>query len=132
MTDNNLFEIIVFKQKVNKEDKKSYDLLSTKDFLNGKETVKKSNINTFAYTKSVLANTDIMDLYLTLSDLNFKSDVLDDDKHINGLFKLISICITDTGSYTSCYVLVKNSGLMIHHQVKANQLIVNTNGTITF
>lgn len=132
MSDNNLFEIIVFKQKINKEDKKSYDLLSTRDFLNGQETVKKSNINTFAYIKSVLANTDIMNLYLTLSDLNFKSDTLDGDKHINGLFKLISICITDSGSYTSAYVLVKNSGLMIHHQVKANQLIVNTDGTITF
>lgn len=129
---DNLFEIIVFKQKIGKEDKKSYDLLSTKDFLNGKETVKKSNINTFTYVKSVLANTDVVDLYLKLSDLNFKSDNLEDDKYINGLFKLVSICITATGSYTSAYVLVNNSGLKVHYQVKANQLIVNGDGTITF
>jgi hypothetical protein len=129
---DNVFEIIVFKQKTNKEDKKSYDLLSTKDFLNGKETVKKSNINTFLYTKKVLVNTDIIDLYTTLQDLNLKSDTLDETKHINGLFKLISICITDTGEYVSAYVLVKNSGLKVHYQVKANQLIVSPDGTITF
>lgn len=129
---DNLFEILVFKQKKDKEDKKSYDLLSTSDYLNGKETVKKSNINTFLYTKKVLVNTDIIDLYVTLQDLNFKSDTLDETKHINGLFKLVTICITDTGEYVSAYVLVKNSGLLVHYQVKANQLIIKKDGTITF
>lgn len=127
-----LFEIVVFKQHKTNKEKKQYDLLSTKDFLNGKYTVKKSNINTFQYMKDVLVNTDVLDLYLKLSDLNFKSDELESDKFINGLFKVISVCITDNGIFTSAYVLVKNSGLAIHYQVKANTAIIHKDGTITF
>ena len=132
MSDNSCFEIVVFKQKINKEDKKSYDLLRTKSFLNGQETVKKTNINTFNYITSVLANTDVIDVHLKLSDLNFKSDVLDGESFIDGIFKVVSICITDNGVYKSAYILKKKSGLLVHYQVKANSIVIDKDGTIVF
>lgn len=126
----NDFEIVVFKQKINKEDKKSYDLLSTKSFLNGQETVKKTNINTFKYITSVLANTDVINVVGHMADFNFKSN--DEKETLSGIFKLISICITPRGEYVTAYVLQKKGAFFIHKEVQAPKLVIKPDGSIIF
>ena len=126
----NDFEIVVFKQKINKEDKKSYDLLSTKSFLNGQETVKKTNINTFKYITSVLANTDVINVVGHMADFNFKSN--DEKETLSGIFKVISICITPRGEYVTAYVLQKKGAFSIHKEVQAPKLVIKPDGSIIF
>ena len=126
----NDFEIVVFKQKINKEDKKSYDLLSTKSFLNGQETVKKTNINTFKYITSVLANTDVINVVGHMADFNFKSN--DEKETLSGIFKLVSICITPRGEYVTAYVLQKKGAFLVHKEVQAPKLVIKPDGSIIF
>ena len=126
----NDFEIVVFKQKINKEDKKSYDLLSTKSFLNGQETVKKTNINTFKYITSVLANTYVINVVGHMADFNFKSN--DEKETLSGIFKVISICITPRGEYVTAYVLQKKGAFSIHKEVQAPKLVIKPDGSIIF
>ena len=132
--DNPLFEIVVFKQRIIKEDKKTYDLISTKSYLNHESDlkVKRRGVNTFMYIKKVLANTDVTNISGYLSDFNFKSDDVEDTEAISGIFHLISVCITPNGEYVSAYVLQKKGLFLTHKIVKAPNLVINDDGTIIF
>ena len=107
------FEIVVFKQEIGKEDKKRYDLVSTKSFLDGEADlkVKKRGINTLLYIREVLANTDIIPIVGTYSDFNFKSDNVENpqEEPISGIFSLVSVWITPKGTYISAYVTQKRA-----------------------
>lgn len=131
-----LFEIVVFKQRTIKEDKKVYDLISTKSYLNRDKDLKvvKKCVNTFMYIKKVLANTDITKISAYLSDFNFKADDVEDNttESISGVFHLISLCITPNGEYVSAYVLQKKGPFCVHKTVKAPNLVINNDGTIMF
>lgn len=130
-----LFEIVVFKQRIIKEDKKTYDLISTKSYLNHESDLKvtKKGVNTFMYIKKVLANTDVTNISGYLSDFNFKlDDVEDNTEAISGIFHLISVCITPNGEYVSAYVLQKKGLFLTHKTVKAPNLVINNDGTIIF
>lgn len=131
-----LFEIIVFKQRTIKEDKKVYDLVSTKSYLNRDKDLKvvKKSVNTFMYIKKVLANTDVTNISAYLSDFNFKADDVQDNsvEAISGVFHLISVCITPNGEYISGYVLQKKGPFYVHKTVKAPNLVINNDGTIMF
>ena len=135
MMDNPLFEIVVFKHRLIKEDKKTYDLISTKSYLNHEPDLKvtKKGVNTFMYIKKVLANTDVTNISGYLSDFNFKSDDVEDNTEaISGIFHLISVCITPNGEYVSAYVLQKKGPFLTHKTVKAPNLVINNDGTIMF
>lgn len=131
-----LFEIIVFKQRTIKEDKKVYDIVSTKSYLNRDKDLKvlKKGVNTFMYIKKVLANTDVTNISAYLSDFNFKSDDVEDNtkESISGVFHLISVCITPNGEYVSAYVLQQKGPFLTHKTVKAPNLVINNDGTIMF
>lgn len=131
-----LFEIIVFKQRIVKEDQKVYDLVSTESYLNRDKDLKvlKKGVNTFMYIKKVLANTDITNISAYLSDFNFRLDNWEDNtkKAISGIFHLVSVCITPNGEYVSAYVLQQRGPFLTHKTVKAPNLVINTDGTIMF
>ena len=127
---NNLFEIVVFKQRTTKEEK-TYDLVSTKSYLKGEELkVRRKGVNTFTYIKSVLANTDVIDVVGEMSDFNFKSD--DEKEAISGIFKVISVCITPRGEYVTAYVLQKKGAFLVHKEVQAPKLVIKPDGSIIF
>ena len=128
---NNLFEIVVFKQRTTKEDKKEYDLVSTESYLKGADLkVRRKGVNTFTYVKSVLANTDVIDVVGEMSDFNFKSD--DEKEAISGIFKVISVCITPRGEYVTAYALQKRGAFFIHKEVQAPKLVIKPDGSIIF
>lgn len=131
-----LFEIVVFKQRATKEDKKVYDLVSTKSYLSGEKDLKvlRKGVNTFLYIKKVLANTDVTKISASLSDFNFKSDDVEDNtvETISGIFHLVSVCITPNGEYVSAYVLKQRGPFLTHKTVKAPNLVINNDGTIMF
>ena len=128
------FEIVVFKQEIGKEDKKRYDLVSTKSFLDGEADlkVKKRDINTFLYIREVLANTDIIPIVGTYSDFNFKSDNVENpqEEPISGIFSLVSVWITPKGTYISAYVTQKKGSLMVCKTVNAPNAIIKKDGTV--
>lgn len=130
-----LFEIVVFRQRTIKEDQKTYDLISTKSYLNHESDLKiiKKGVNTFMHIKKALADTDVTNISGYLSDLNFKLNGVDNTTEpISGIFHLISVCITPNGEYVSAYVLQKKGPFLIHKTVKAPNLIINKDGTIMF
>ena len=120
-----MFEILVFEQTiVKKEDKniKKYNLLNTDDYLKGKKTIVKKDINTFEVTDRFLANVNISYIDFTLKEINCSLDDLDTQK-FNGFFECVVICITPKGVYKNMYVLKKNKfGMYVHTKVKSNCL----------
>ena len=124
-------DIIVYRQNVIvKEDKelKKYDLLDTNDFINGVNTVKVKNVNTFNRTNKALTESEFTVFNGELSDFNLKSDKID---KFNGIFHLLVICITKSATYYNMYVATETPLGMVHHTVRANP-IIKDNHTIDF
>ncbi len=125
-------EVLVFEQCIkNKEDKsvKSYNLLDADDYLKGKKTVVKKDINTFETTDRFLANVNISYIDFTLKEINCSLDDLNTQK-FNGFFECVVICITPKGTYKNMYVLKKNKfGMCLHIKVKSNCLVTE-NGVL--
>lgn len=116
-------DIIVYRQNIkNKEDKKIkvYDLLDTNDFINGVNTVKVKGVNTFNQTNKALTESEFTVFNGALSDFNLKSDKIDS---FDGIFHLLVVCVTKTGTYYNMYVATETPLGMVHHAVRANPII---------
>lgn len=123
--------IIVYQQTIkNKEDKKikTYNLLDTNDFIKGVNTVKVKGVNTFNRTNKALTESEFTVFNGNLSDFNLKSDKIDT---FNGIFHLLVVCVTKTGTYYNMYVATETPLGMVHHTVRANP-IIKDNHTIDF
>lgn len=124
-------QIIVYKQeKISKEDKeiKEYNLLDTDDFVKGVNTVKVKGVNTFQRTNKALTEAEFTVFNGKLSEFNLKSNEID---AFNGIFHLLVICVTKNATYYNMYVAKQTPLGMVHHPVRANPIIRNSN-TIDF
>ena len=124
-------KIIIYRQNIKiKEDKelKSYDVLNTKDFINGINTVEAKNVNTYVRTNKALTSCDFSTFEGQLEDFNLKHDKI---KTFDGIFHLLVVCVTKKGTYYNMYI-AKNTPLgLVHHSVKCNPIIRSEN-TIDF
>lgn len=124
-------DIIVYEQQtINKEDKekKIYNLLDTDDFIRGVNTVKAKGVNTFNRTNKALTKAEFTMFNGKLSDFNLKSDKVD---AFNGIFHLLVVCVTKNAIYYNMYIATETPLGMVHHTVRANPIIKDSN-TIDF
>lgn len=125
-------DIYVFEQVLlNKEDKliKSYNLLKTKDYVNGAKVIAKKNINTYTFTNKMLAKADFSNYKGKLSDFNLKSD--EDIEEFDGIFHALFICITEKAVYYNLYISIETPLGLVHKKTRLNPIIINEN-TIQF
>ena len=124
-------DIIVFKQHSKKEDKKTYSLLNTEDYLKGINTVDKDNINTYNIVRQALANANLTMVKMPLKKLHMEEiDKEEKITNIDGFFELLTVCITDKGTYYNTYVVIKTKIGLTYRKVKANPIILPNNDII--
>lgn len=122
-------KIIVFFQEDRKETKK-YHILDTEAYLKGKEKVIKKDVNSFLVINQELANVDFSQIRGSLSAFNFKSK---DNfiKKFDGIFHLVTICVTANGAYSTAYIAVETPLGMVQHTVNCQAILTGKN-TVDF
>ena len=121
--------ILVFEQEKHGE-KTTYNLLDSNDYVNGINTISKKNINTYNLTRTALADANLTLIDMPLKKMHLEPMSKDDDIiNVNGLFELLTCCITQKGTYYNAYVVIKTKIGLTYKKVKANPIILK-NGDI--
>lgn len=119
-----IVEIYIYEQTTGKEDKKQYNLLKTKDYINNNtKIIAKKNINTYVFTNKMLAKSDFSVYKGKLSDFNLKSD--EDIEEFDGVFHTLFVCITEKAIYYNFYIAIETPLGLVHKKTRLNPIILD-------